>query len=514
MSKNSLSRRDMIKMLGIAGISTSFLGKMGFIPEVSAASNSDVKNFLMFQLFGAPSRWTWVPLAPYESTSNMVSNPNVITKLIDTSGNYESGEYKTININGVNMPWIWQFDLPTSDGGSRPMSDLMDDMMIFQGVNVGNPAHSGASELQFFPSGINHSLTSLNGDVTNFPIPFVGMRTSPNRPYVSKVNKTGVDSLSMSGNLLDNLLSPFNINVSTSFKDQLSLVQNNKKTEIGLFNTTSLETNKKLQKTIDSDKSASSILQKNIASMSSQFSALKNKYIDLLKRACAPMPISGDSVTNLVGINDKPVMVNGVDIRETLKTKQGTSIINRLADEFAVIEFCFVNKLTSSIAVGLASFSGFTFDEHTVNCVSACYTNSLWNRGFAACLLELSDVLKQHNMWDDTIIQVNGEFGRTPKNTGTGSDHALDVEFTYFGGSLDGNTFSGNTLRESTRTNYLGTWGEGATNEGHGRITIAHMAATLASFLNVESPITSASTLVEKNSNGIYTSKLNKTKLV
>lgn len=521
-----MNRRDLLKSIGVTvtaapnfSMSNLFATLLsGIVANANSyaaeSSGSSPRNFVMFQMRGAPSRWTWTPLCPFDAPGTMISNRNVITKFIaNDSSEYDSGEYATVEINGVNMPWVWQFDVPTSDGGSRPMSDLMEHMMLFQGVNVVNPDHSGAQANQFRPSGISNTVTSLTGDVSDLPVPFVGMRTSPN-PYTSAKQKAGVNSLNRSGNWLENLLSPFIVDSSSGFDSDLESLDSQIDSVFNSIDNLLLNMDSSYANTISSDKSALTMIKRDFGDLSSEFYNRRNKYRELLRRATCPIPDDEDDVTLVTGVNDNPVMIDGTDIRTTLQTKQGSYYISNMAEQFSIIEYCLVNGITTCLAGGLLSFSGFMFDEHSVNHLSACLTNSLWNRGFAACLLELIDILKEQGLWNNTLIQFGPEFGRKPKGSYEGSDHApTATDVTYLGGHLKGNEFVGSTLINSGSSYYPGTWGVGANNETYGNIGLGHMTATLAALLNVSSPVTSASSLVTEEE-GEFKALLGKTRLV
>lgn len=518
------TRRDLLKSAGLISsgalndpMKAAFASLLtGIVNKAYAApsSASTPRNYIMFQLINAPSRWTWEPICPYDDPSTIISNRNVACKLVeDFNSNYTTVEYEHVSINGINMPWLWQSTVPTVDGVGRNLSDLMDSMLMIRGVNVINPAHTGALDLQFRPSGISHTITAMTGDVSDRPIPFIGLQTSTN-PYISKVQKSGVNSLSTSGNWLDTLLKPFNISTAGTFNTQVTSMESTLSQVFKNIETFLKDLNLGYATASESNKGALAMVKRDFSNLSSEFYNRRDKYRNLLKAATAPKPDSTIPFSTFEGINDRPVMVDGVDIRDTLKTNQSTFYINLMAEQFAVIEYSLVNQLTTSLAAGLRNFNGFNFDEHTVDPLTATYINNLWNRGFSACLLELIDQLKAVNAWDNTVVSIAGEFGRNPKGVGDGSDHSpQSTNITFFSGALKGNEVVGDTKRSSGNTTYPGTWGYMASNLGYGVIGLGHIAATTAQLLNVASPVTNSSSLV-KVENGKFASRLSKAKLV
>ena len=523
MGKN-ITRRDLLKAAGI--VSTGALVKpasfmlahviSGIVDKAygnTTTGPGTPRNLILFQLLSAPPRWYWDPLSPYDDVSTMISNPNLGTKFVlDTVSNtYKSIKYETFSFNGINLPWLWHSQVPTASGGSRPMTDLLEYILCVQGVNVVNPAHTGAQDLQFRPSGISNTITSLTGDVSQRPIPFIGMNTSPN-PYNSKLQKSGVNGLSMAGNWLENLLTPLMVG-APSFTSQLNTLDS------ALSQVFSNIENAMTSKHMDFGISASAnrnallAIKKDFGNLSTEFQTRRDKYRSLLQIACAPIPTS-NPISIFEGVNDYPVMSEGVDLRAGLNYWTGTQMVYGMAEQFALIEYSLSKELTTSIACGLNPLINCNNDEHDVSFITSVLVNNLWNRGFAACLLELITELIAIDVWKDTVFSISAEFGRMPKNFGMGSDHAPEASsYTFLSGCLKGYEFVGNTKRSSGISSYPGTWGYTASNDVYGFLGLGHIAATTASLLNVASPVTSSPSLV-KLENGLFTSKLGKTRII
>ena len=140
MEDKKLTRRDLLKVSTAtttalaANPMRSLVGSMLLTATKQAlSSDSNIDNelcYILYQLPGAPIRTTWLPLNPFGPDSDVITNMNIGTCFEAAESEYTAITYKTVEINGINMPWVWQFYVPTSDGGSRPMADLMDYMLM------------------------------------------------------------------------------------------------------------------------------------------------------------------------------------------------------------------------------------------------------------------------------------------------------------------------------------------------------------------------------------------------
>jgi hypothetical protein len=108
-------------------------------------------------------------------------------------------------------------------------------------------------------------------------------------------------------------------------------------------------------------------------------------------------------------------------------------------------------------------------------------------------------------MFDDTIINVSGEFNRRPRTDGSGSDHNWEgANYTMYSGCFAGPKIVGNIRASTGETGYVGTWGFGAAiaEIGNRALDLGHVSASIATMIRVPSPITAVSTVVEENTSG------------
>lgn len=527
MSKKIINRRSIIKLSALGVASATFQGPVQYLIQsvlngmindaVAKDQGLNPRSHLFIQLPGAPPRWTWDPLVPYESISNMNSNVQVGTSFINGG---KSIAYKTININGVNMPWLWQFDVASSGGGMRPISELMNDLLIMRGVNAGNAAHSAARQLQVQPSGMPTSLMALNADIGTTPIPHINMNTYDIN-YYSK-SGLGATTLRVGSNdqPLSTLLSPFQNRLSGDLMSKRNSIDKELKQVMNSLGDIAIQRNPGAKEIILSQKDAEELIRRGFNDMAKIYKDLQSKYKDIVLR-------SKTRNYKMAGINDAPVYglyygSKNEDLRSRCENNKMEMI-----EQFAVSEYVLKNKLSSSIAFGargiMAQDNGF--DEHTFDPLTSVYFNTLFNRCLGACVLELKDQLTSKNLWKETVVNISGEFGRRPSHQpgqkfhNFGSDHCPEAgSITLISGCLKGPEIIGNILKEtSTVSDYIhsrGTCGYQASNGGEfGLLTSAHYANTIATILRVPKPLTAGKSLV-KEENGSVSSIMPKAKIV
>jgi len=516
----------------------------GFVSKAQAETQAEGRpgKYLFIPLMGGPARWTFPPLWPHKDDfAMMIRNPTVGTKFTESGGRYTGTEYKTTTINGMEWPWLWQFKVGKADGTMRPMADLMGNMLMMRGIHTA-PFHSRGEHLRWQPEDIPYTFGALVTDrspasipAVNIGVPFTGPATSYR--HISTKGKASIDlNAKAGGNLVARLLG----GLQTSPKKFHQLTKNSLKT---LMKETTVELEKLAKDesagfavSSSSLKDAEDIIERGFGNLDTVFKGLLAKYESIVNRTVNQ---------NLVGINDKPVgatsgrtltngynyrdeVINQADIRDMIKkvntsdpeqlSTNGSFQPGRIAANFAVAEFALLNGLSDNIAMGIDSYmnvnlktltpSGNTrttdyisFDEHGNGRFSTLLANTFFNLCMGGCLLELIDQLKKANIFNDVLIDLSGEMGRTPREDQKGSDHGgpnLDVAM-WSGALPQAPNVIGNVLDQtpgffgiSGYNNYGGSWGYGASNDGYGNFTLGHLAATQAAILRVPNPVRSA----------------------
>lgn len=148
------------------------------------------------------------------------------------------------------------------------------------------------------------------------------------------------------------------------------------------------------------------------------------------------------------------------------------------------------------------------FDEHGTGVMVSLILNARWCTAFSACLLELFDRLRAAQIFDDTVLEVAGEFGRSGLPDGSGSDHGWPGKIsTYFCGRIRGPLVVGNVYAtpppDAGFGEYHGTWGFGAPVDGvRATLSLNHELATLATMLGVPSPTNASPSVVSLDDSG------------
>ena len=522
-------RRDMLSQIGITlgatiashPIQLLFETILNGMISKAHAQAANPRRYLFIQHFGAPPRWTFdLFLTPY-NTSNFVANAQVGTKYVLSGGRATSVTYATVLAKGINVPYMWQFPVPRAGGGDRPMTDLLNNLLHIRGVTTANAGHGGSAALRYRPLGAVKSVPALSGDASANPFPAVNLSATEFR-YLSTKGKAAIN-LGNSGNMIQSLLTPFMGTLPAGYKANKQKVQTAINAALDEIEQYAIDRHPGADIISQSREGAETLLNEGFGDLTDTWNSLLAKYRDLISRAIDPTRI-------FTGINNAPIGLTGnrtlthrlssitnilttPDIRNLITAN---TTITRMAEHFAVAEYVLVNDLSSSMAIlpgGLTnlSLSGNTsatptFDEHYTGAIPSLYLNTMYYRAYASCLLELIDRLKAENIWNDTVIDTAGEFNRSARGAGTGSDHGFQgASAAIYSGAIAGPIVLGNIKKETGATSAApGTWGYGAPVAGQssGQLTLGHIAATLAYLLRTQSPITAYSKIIGTDGTG------------
>jgi hypothetical protein len=541
MKLKSSSRRQMIlDSLTYGGAAAVFNNPvaqlldmiLGGVVTTAHAQTVGVKprKYVFAPLMGGPARWTLTPYCPHpDDLAKMIRNPMVNTRFVGGAP-YTAMEYRTVSINGMNWPWLWQFNVArsaASGGGMRPMRDLMNNMMMVRGVSAVS-AHGPAQVQRYHPMNIPFSFGSLVTDVSAAAIPAINSDAERYR-HISRAGRANVN-LTFTGNLLTQLLDGLRTDPKKFYTYSRGSVSALMRSVTADLETAARAESAGFDASTSSLKSAEDAIQRGFGDLGTIWPALVNKYRDLCVRTVKQ---------TLAGINDQPIgaalssrgpaytstyegrIIQNTDLRTVIT--DGTAY-GRIAENFALAEFVLLNNISDNIALGMRHVAGmncqgcgnFTYyDEHNSGSFVTLLANTFGHMTLAACLLELTDRLKAANLFNEVLIDVSGEMGRNPGHTQSGSDHggqALDISM-WSGAFPTTPSVIGNVLAQppasyryaaspDART-YPGSWGYGASNPGVGIITLGHIADTQAHILRVEKPVRSAASLVSE-SNGKF----------
>jgi len=135
-------------------------------------------------------------------------------------------------------------------------------------------------------------------------------------------------------------------------------------------------------------------------------------------------------------------------------------------------------------------------DVHNTGTFPALIMFTRHFHAYATCLHEFMTVLKDKNIYDQTLIHTTSDFNRIPRVDGSGSDHGFSgCATSIFSGRIKKTLVVGNIAQNSSSR---GTWGDAANNAGLGdrKINLGNVASTICSIFDLPSPATNDSSLV------------------
>lgn len=523
-----VSRRSFLKHLGAGtylGLSASpatalFTAMLNGIAEKAYAAEFGLNPYNLVALLwpGAMNTTSFQPLTAYTDFTDR--NAAVGSNFANISGRYNVPEWNTITVSGVRYPLCWSAQIPTANGGSKAMSQLIADLLVFQGIDTKNPGHQGAQQAHWAPPGASQSLNALSADNFNAPLAAVNIsasefestfRSNRGKPYVSN---------NANGNAIQNIMAPFIPGAGTSFNNNRVALREAFNGMMPLLSDLSRH-DAGAQAILDSRDSAMRLYETNFGDLTQVWNALEAKYSSLIARSfdfnslpiagITDRPIgeggSGDPVQYLVDLQNRGLHTLS-DLRSIVGSQTTLPGMSRV---FALIEWLLVNQITHSIAADINSISGLIqpvstqlfgmgHDAHDTGNRVQLFLNTLAFRAALSCISELIDQLKAANMFDRSLITLAGEFGRDPRENGTGSDHGYRGGSKFcFGGALKTNGLVlGNCTSDGRRQ-----WGAGGVVSQLGEpINLIHMIVTIAHILGVPSPFTAAQSLVTMTSSG------------
>lgn len=551
-----IKRRDFMKGLGwgLAGSATgltdlfvrNLIDGMVYKAYAETFSSEEPRAYIAIKASGAPTRWMWDQfLNPFNDPA-FVANTHVSSHFEEVSGKLITPVYSQFLSKGIYVPHLWSFSVAKKGGGVRPMTDLLDHMLVLRGIDVSDNGHPGAQKKQFMMPGHPFSVQGAIADKSK----------SSTFPAVSGTD--GFDFKSEKGlqlvkgnvgtNALNQILKPFQGNENLESRQIASLMSEDINSALGNLLTRKGDYSNSLR---DSIKGADELIRLGVGDLDSTWNDLTAKYEDLISRT---MQLSFPGINNLpVGMDvnlradnrgyrmDSPrnELCTLPDLRDMIKS---SSTLKYTAASFALAEHMIIKGYTNSIVIDLGVLMNLAFDasdlnrngtmvhdQHFVGNTIVTFLSAYMYTAFSSCLLELIDQLKAaqrfngKNLFEETVIQFAGEFNRSPGLLGT--DHAsYSSSFSQWCGSFDSNpTVIGNILdqprvayhREPTH-NFHGTWGWSAkVPEFNGQTALTgNVLNTISHFLRVPSPSPNNLTMASLGEQGGLTSLMGPAKII
>lgn len=465
---------------------------------------------------------------PYRGKTRMLRAPSFGTSFVEENGEYVDVYWKTIKKFGLNVPPIWGELCPKADGTKRPMTDLLQHLFNMRGIFV-----HGSNDN-------SHGICAqkvLNGESGTAPaamaalygagvLPGIGLGAAPafgNPKNLTPVsvfqNRTHNVGIDLSMNCIKAILAPFISQSSADFLAKRAKVEQQLRAAYGGTAAAAEARNAGAGMSNAAMSTAREIFNASLDDLANAWAPLYNKYEDLARRGL-------DVTDPIAGISDKPVVIkkghyygegNGLppayfsDYPSDLRNIIGPNTrATNLAAIMATAEYMFTRGLTNSIFgdnggwhMGplnrKAAYHNGDYahpnDEHNHNRMLMGVLHAHYNRALFGCMLELKDRLADKGLWERTVINVNGEMGRMPRNDIETWEHGhAGNHSAFYCGALTQPMVLGNIWRRGTVDGngykaYRGTWGCAAPIDtlGVNYLDVGHYQATLASLLNVPS---------------------------
>jgi hypothetical protein len=533
-----LSRRQLLNFMGIAAgayaardpvmllMQSMVDGMLSRAIADEISMDTKPRNYVFLGFPGAPSRWQFDNILRPTANSPFVANRTVATAInsTPTAINYA---YQTpiVKIAGRDwaMPPLWSTNVGTASG-QAPLSTLMNNMLIMRGCDLRQDGHPSNYIRQVLANGGGSSLGGLVADRSSTPIPALSYMPIGYASVYASAHGTPNVNLT-SGTPLIDLLTPFTGFENYGFRSKAEIKSAVDKA-LDKLSDISLTNQPGAQGLFASRRSAEALLRKGVTGLKDVWASLLAKYTSIILQNLRDVTVGGlmpnpiytfnEAGTDFRWENDTAgntpaILPAGIDARTILTSSNITS----LAESMALTEYVLTQGLSSTVtgmgfhlhsALNGAYFS-YQHDQHQAGVAITTLFGTAYFRAVGACLLELTNTLKatRHNsggtLFDETVIHVAGDFNRSPRIDGSGSDHGFNGSSAMvLSGALSGMQLTGNMYADAGPVfypSYGGTWGfaAGMGYLGGRTMTIGNIASTICDLLRVPSPTPNDSSL-------------------
>lgn len=482
-----------------------------FFTQAHALENGASRNYVNVMMPGAPSRYVfdhWMRTSEKDPT--LIPNPMVATKYRSSGGRAAGVEYATFNHNGVLVPHMFSHSVHSGDGSQRPLTDLLDNALVIRGYGTGLDGHPFNAQQQQAPIG---GISSIAGCAADYSKRYFEAIQWPIRgAYTAYTSLEGKALNTISGNSpLSSLMEGFGPpsgeaarslreRNQSSFEKASAILKSSTSQNFGV---SSLNTNVN---------NALSLIKKGVGGIDDYWSQAVGRYKNVIQNSMRASGLLGISDTSLISDESKlwstmttkgnPILSKDFDLRDGVSTMTPARF---MAEGFALAEYILKEGLGTSIEIWVpdipnvtlipqggssAGVYSFFHDMHETGAMASLLVCTAFYRGLAAAILELSRQLGPTG-WSQTVLQVMGDFARSARSDGSGTDHGFRqmVTSVYSGAITKGPFVVGNIRRSGlNNSTYAGTQGVAASIEGYnqkGVPTPAMAASTVAALLNL-----------------------------
>jgi len=469
----------------------------GLIAKAQAAeAGIQPRNYVVAVHYGAPIRWVFDNfLRPEGGSSTFVKNRgmnNYITTDFYKASDNANLDYRDARIDlgggkSIYLPILWGGTIPTINSGMMPMASILNNTMLVRGIDMEvDIGHGAGPALVTRVSDAHPSLTGLVADASDRAIPAVGLTAASRLGGYKSARGTSIAYLEPSwtctvDKAMDKIIERFTITdqkVSGSSANRAK-VQAAMDAAMTTLKNYSASSKFGASALYDDRYNAERLFSQNLASLVTEYNEAVGRYSRLAQ----------ESAQYLQGVIPAG---KGLPVWKSGLASDGGSA------GFAAAEVLLKHSLTSTIQFGMGGAAWGLYgaanynDEHgQTDRVTPVLAHSHQFRCIAAWLNEFRRQLGTE-LFKETLVHVSAEYGRSPDDTGNGSDHAPGAtSMTFFSGAIQEPTFIGNIRINSGVGPYMGTWGSAApvmTNDGTRVITKKNVGAGVADILRVARP--------------------------
>jgi len=564
-----MKRRDLLKYSGVfVGGAILYRPSLRLVQKIFEGNlhqnrqltKQEIRNYIQFNLYGAPSRWGFDSLLkPYEDSA-FIQNKFVGNTLSPAREGHLGWDisYQTITVNGLNVPPLWN----ETTKQNKKFSSLLENALFIRGCRLNFEGHPVNGAQQVAPVTGELSIHGRIADKSNALFSSISLgHNAVSRAYKSTQSQLSDIPVSEK-NYAEYLMRPYLIQDAERVFDTSDLEKDIELIAAG-YKDQNVDTAKIKKDTLKD-------IKNNIDQFLADYSSLFIKYTQIIQDAVAgqilehaiatpSFPFEADGKKDLMEmigpylISDK--LCQSENIFEFMKTGE----IQYWAQEFALCEFLIKNQLCQSILIsppnetgdlikqchaknvlGLndlelkydskfnkssvhlrsdaspkaLSYQDVQMDSHHNGAFIEVLSTKLFYKTFTSCLYEFIDQLKmtkidEHtSLFDQSIVHVASEFDRNPDQRGGGSDHLpLSNPTLLFSGLIKETTVIGNIYTGTLKKNpydLYGTLGVGAPcKELKAPIGIVNVSSTICQLVGIDPLVKRAPSLIEIKNNQV-----------
>ncbi|MBO9666285.1 MAG: DUF1501 domain-containing protein [Bdellovibrio sp.] len=526
-SMNNKSRRNFLTGAFTLGAGTFILDPIRalsegitdhFISQAMAETTGTVasRNYVNVQMGGAPIRYQfdqWLRTSVSDVALANVAATGALNPMICNSFNIDSAgkvtmAMRTTTYRNMIVPIIFSQSVYNSKGQKRALTDLLNNMLVVRGYGSGLDGHQFNIIAQQAPIGGVPTLTAIAAESS--PTTFDSIQwpdRGGNGTFISNAGKAQnkIPGTTPLTTLMEGFGTPANkaaYNLKNTYASSMELAQARLKSYARSNNAGSKIVSQNLTNATD-------MMKKGVSNLASYWSEAVPRYQAAIYTSMRESNLPGISDKPLISDETAPWAVGTGDILKVSKNMDARDMIkavtiSNFAQSMALTEYILKEGLAASLDVRADGLAGLAIrgvndtaaisrnlglDIHATGAPMVVLLMTAYFRAIAAGILELSDQLGPQ-LWSNTVVQLQGDFGRTARSNGTGSDHGYNqmVTSAFSGAFNNGPIVVGNIKQAGSSANYDGTQGLAAAISGYnqsGAPNPAMAASTVTALLGV-----------------------------